>query len=175
MTTILCVRRGNETVMCGDGQATLGHAVAKTNSVKVRMLEDHQVLVGFAGAAADGFALIERLEGKLEKHPRQLMRACVELAKDWRQDRAIRRLEAMLIVANNKEVFTLGGNGDVLEPEHGICSIGSGSPYALSAARALYEYTDLSAFEIIEKAMKIAGDLCIYTNHNFTIQKLSGD
>ena len=172
-TTILCVRKGNDVVMCGDGQASMGTTIAKTRTKKVRKLEKHGVLTGFAGSAADGFALIERLEGKLEKHPMQLMRACVELAKDWRCDRVLRKLEAMLIVANSKEMLTIIGNGDVLEPEQGICAIGSGGLYALSAGLALYENTEFTALEIATRAMKIAGDICIYTNHNLTIESLS--
>ena len=169
-TTILCVRRNNEVVMCGDGQVTLGHTVVKGTARKVRKLEKHGVLVGFAGTAADGFALAERLEGKLEKHPMQLMRACIELAKDWRNDKVLRKLEAMLVVATTKDILSISGNGDVIEPEQGVFAIGSGGNYALSAALSLYENTDLSALEIATKAMKIAGDICIYTNHNFTIE-----
>jgi ATP-dependent HslUV protease subunit HslV len=172
-TTILCVKRGNKVVMCSDGQVTLGHTVVKGTAKKVRKLEKHNVLIGFAGSAADGFALAERLEAKLEKHPMQLTRACIELAKDWRNDKVLRRLEAMLIVANTEEILTLSGNGDVMEPEHGISAIGSGGNYAFSAALALFENTDFDAEQIVRKSMKIAGDLCIYTNNNLTVEMLS--
>lgn len=171
-TTILCVKRDGKMVMCGDGQVTLGHTVVKGTARKVRKLEKHNVIIGFAGSAADGFALSERLEAKLEKHPEQLMRACVELAKDWRNDKVLRRLEAMLIVANKDMILSVSGNGDVMEPESGISAIGSGGNYALSAALALIENTDLDAEEIAKRAMKIAGDICIYTNHNFVIEVL---
>ncbi len=172
-TTILCVKRGNKVVMCSDGLVTLGHTVVKGTAKKVRKLEKHNVLIGFAGSAADGFALAERLEAKLEKHPMQLTRACIELAKDWRNDKVLRRLEAMLIVANTEEILTLSGNGDVMEPEHGISAIGSGGNYAFSAALALFENTDFDAEQIVRKSMKIAGDLCIYTNNNLTVEMLS--
>ena len=171
-TTILCVKKDNKVVMCSDGQVTLGHTVVKGTAKKVRKLEKHNVLIGFAGSAADGFALAERLEAKLEKHPMQLTRACIELAKDWRNDKVLRRLEAMLIVANTEEILTLSGNGDVMEPEHGISAIGSGGNYAFSAALALFENTDFDAEQIVKKAMKIAGDICIYTNNNLTIEML---
>lgn len=171
-TTILCVKRDGKMVMCGDGQVTLGHTIVKGTARKVRKIEKHNVLVGFAGSAADGFALSERLEAKLEKHPEQLMRACVELAKDWRNDKVLRRLEAMLIVANKDMILSVSGNGDVMEPESGITAIGSGGNYALSAALALIENTDLNAEEIARRAMKIAGDICIYTNHNFVLEIL---
>lgn len=171
-TTILCVKKDNKVVMCSDGQVTLGHTVVKGTAKKVRKIEKHNVLIGFAGSAADGFALAERLEARLEKHPMQLTRACIELAKDWRNDKVLRRLEAMLIVANTEEILTLSGNGDVMEPEYGISAIGSGGNYAFSAALALFENTDFDAEQIVKKAMKIAGDICIYTNNNLTIEML---
>ncbi|HQT68480.1 MAG: HslU--HslV peptidase proteolytic subunit [Rhodospirillales bacterium 20-60-12] len=172
-TTILCVRRGSAVTMAGDGQVSLGNTVVKGNARKVRRIGagDH-VLAGFAGATADAFTLLERLETKLERFPNQLERACVELAKDWRTDRYLRRLEAMLIVADTHHSYTLTGNGDVLEPEDGIIAIGSGGNYALAAARALMTVPDLTPDEIARRAMKIAADICIYTNHNLIVETL---
>jgi ATP-dependent HslUV protease, peptidase subunit HslV len=171
-TTILCVRRDGKVTMAGDGQVSLGNTVVKGNARKVRRIGNNAVIAGFAGATADAFTLLERLESKLERFPNQLERACVELAKDWRTDRYLRRLEAMLIVADAERSFTLTGNGDVLEPEDGIVAIGSGGNYALSAARALITVPDLSAEEIARRAMKIAADICIYTNENLIVESL---
>lgn len=170
-TTILSVRKGDQVVMAGDGQVTLGTTVMKANAHKVRRIGKGDVLTGFAGATADAFTLLERLETKLEQYPNNLTRACVELAKDWRTDRYLRKLEAMLAVADKTNSFILSGTGDVVEPEDGLIGIGSGGPYAVAAARALMEF-DLSAEEIAQRAMKIAGDICIYTNHNTVIEKL---
>ncbi|MDX1975258.1 MAG: ATP-dependent protease subunit HslV [Rickettsiales bacterium] len=172
-TTILCVRKGGKTVLAGDGQVTLGHTVIKATAKKVRTLADGSIIAGFAGATADAFTLFERLEAKLEKHPGQLTRACVELAKDWRTDRYLRRLEAMMAVADDKTALILSGTGDVLEPEDGIIGIGSGGMYALSAARALSTVEGLDAEEIVRRAMKVAADICVYTNSNLTIETLS--
>ncbi|WP_338331536.1 ATP-dependent protease subunit HslV [Acetobacter sp. LMG 32666] len=172
-TTILCVRRGAQVAMAGDGQVTLGSTVIKGNARKVRRIgPSGSILAGFAGATADAFTLLERLEAKLERYPNQLERACVELAKDWRTDRYLRRLEAMMAVADAEHSFTLTGNGDVLEPEDGIIAIGSGGNYALSAARALLTVDGLSAEDIVTRAMKIAGDICVYTNHSVRIETL---
>jgi len=171
-TTILSVRKEGEVVIAGDGQVSLGHTVMKNTAKKVRKLADGKILAGFAGATADAFTLFERLEAKLEKHPEQLRRACVELAKDWRTDRYLRRLEAMMIVVDSETSLILSGTGDVIEPDDGILSIGSGGNYALSAARALVDIKGMSAEKIALKAMKIAGDICIYTNHNVTLEKL---
>ncbi|MCP1211901.1 ATP-dependent protease subunit HslV [Acetobacter okinawensis] len=172
-TTILCVRRGAQVAMAGDGQVTLGSTVIKGNARKVRRIgPSGAILAGFAGATADAFTLLERLEAKLERYPNQLERACVELAKDWRTDRYLRRLEAMMAVADAEHSFTLTGNGDVLEPEDGIIAIGSGGNYALSAARALLMVDGLDAREIVTRAMKIAGDICVYTNHSVRIETL---
>jgi ATP-dependent HslUV protease subunit HslV len=172
-TTILCVRRDNSVTMAGDGQVSLGNTVVKGNARKVRRIGNgNNVLAGFAGATADAFTLLERLETKLERFPNQLERACVELAKDWRMDRYLRRLEAMLIVADAERGFTLTGNGDVLEPSDGIIAIGSGGNYALSAARALMTVPDLTSEEIARRAMKIAADICIYTNENLIVETL---
>jgi ATP-dependent HslUV protease, peptidase subunit HslV len=170
-TTILAVRKGSKTVIAGDGQVSMGATIVKGNARKVRRLAGGQVVAGFAGATADAFTLIERLEQKLEAHPEQFARACVELAKDWRTDRYLRRLDAMMIAADAHQVFTLTGAGDVLEPEAGVASIGSGGPYALAAARALAEF-DLDAEEIARRAMKIAADICVYSNHNVTVEVL---
>lgn len=172
-TTILSVRRGNSVVIGGDGQVTLGNTIMKGNARKVRRLYHNKILAGFAGGTADAFTLFERFEAQLEKHQGQLVRAAVELAKDWRTDRALRRLEALLAVADEKNSLIITGNGDVVEPEGGIIAIGSGGPFAESAARALVAETELSAREITEKALGIAGDICIYTNHNHTIEELS--
>ena len=170
-TTILSVRKGGQVVIAGDGQVTLGATVMKANARKVRRLGKGDVIAGFAGATADAFALFERLESKLEQHPGNLARACVELAKDWRTERYLRRLEAMMIVADAKASLILSGTGDVVEPEDGVAGIGSGGPYALAAARALLPL-DLPADEIARRAMKIAADICIYTNDNLVIESL---
>ncbi len=170
-TTILSVRKGGRVVIAGDGQVSLGQTVIKANARKVRRIGGGNILVGFAGATADAFTLLERLEGKLEKHPGQLTRACVELAKDWRTDRYLRRLEAMLAVADKEVSLVLTGQGDVLEPEDGIIAIGSGGNYALAAARALID-TDIDAEAIARKAMKIAADICVYTNTNILVGSL---
>ncbi|MBE7729547.1 MULTISPECIES: ATP-dependent protease subunit HslV [Komagataeibacter] len=175
-TTILCVRRDGQVAMAGDGQVTLGATVIKGNARKVRRIgPTGQILAGFAGATADAFTLLERLENKLERYPNQLERACVELAKDWRTDRYLRRLEAMMAVADAERSFTLTGNGDVLEPEDGIIAIGSGGNYALSAARALLGIEGLSAVDIARRSMKIAGDICVYTNHSVIVETLGAD
>jgi ATP-dependent HslUV protease subunit HslV len=171
-TTILSVRRGNLVALGGDGQVTLGNTVMKGTARKVRKLYQGKVLAGFAGGTADAFTLIERFEGKLEKHQGNLMRASVELAKDWRTDRMLRRLEAMLLVADRDSTLVITGNGDVLEPEDGIGAIGSGGTYAQSAAKALQENTELSPLEIVKKSLTIAGQLCIYTNQSHTIETL---
>jgi ATP-dependent HslUV protease subunit HslV len=172
-TTILCVRRDGAVAMAGDGQVTLGQTVIKGNARKVRRIGGGAVLAGFAGATADAFTLLERLEAKLERFPHQLERACVELAKDWRTDRYLRRLEAMMAVADGAHSYTLTGNGDVLEPEDGIIAIGSGGNYALAAARALIDLPGLSAEEIARRAMKIAGDICVYTNYNVIVETIA--
>ena len=169
-TTILSVRRGGQVVVAGDGQVSLGNTVVKGNARKVRRIGGGSVIAGFAGATADAFTLLERLETKLERFPNQLERACVELAKDWRTDRYLRRLEAMLIVADREHGYTLTGNGDVLEPSDGVIAIGSGGNYALAAARALMTIPDLTAEEIARRAMKIAADSCIYTNENLIVE-----
>ncbi|MDD2742963.1 MAG: ATP-dependent protease subunit HslV [Rhodocyclaceae bacterium] len=171
-TTILSVRRGNSVAMGGDGQVTLGNIVIKATARKVRRLYHGRILAGFAGGTADAFTLFERFEAKLEKHQGNLLRSAVELAKDWRSDRALRRLEAMLSVADKEVSLIVTGNGDVLEPEQGIVAIGSGGSYAQSAARALLENTELAPREIVTKSLEIAGDICIYTNRNFTIEVL---
>jgi ATP-dependent HslUV protease subunit HslV len=171
-TTILSVRRGSVVALGGDGQVTLGNIVIKSTARKVRRLYNEQILAGFAGGTADAFTLFERFEAKLEKHQGNLLRSAVELAKDWRTDRMLRRLEAMLAVADREHSLIITGNGDVLEPEQGILSIGSGGPYAHSAARALLENSELGAVEIVKKALTIAGDLCIYTNQEHTIETL---
>ena len=169
-TTILSVRRGASVAMGGDGQVTLGNIVIKASARKVRRLYKEQVLAGFAGATADAFTLFERFESKLEKHQGNLVRAAVELTRDWRTDRVLRRLEAMLAVADTTSSLVITGNGDVLEPEFGIVAIGSGGPYAQAAARALIEHTELSPEEVVRKSLGIAGDLCIYTNQNHTVE-----
>lgn len=171
-TTILAVRKGGRVVIAGDGQVTLGNQVLKSNARKVRRLSDGKVIAGFAGATADAFTLFERLEAKLDKHPGQLMRACVELAKDWRTDRYLRRLEAMMAVADREVSLILSGNGDVLEPEDGLIGIGSGGAFALAAARALIDVPDATAESVARKAMGIAADICIYTNHNVIVETL---
>ena len=171
-TTILCVRRGKEVALGGDGQVTLGNIVMKGTARKVRKVYQGKVLVGFAGGTADAFTLLDRFEGKLEKHQGNLLRASVELAKDWRTDRVLRRLEAMLLVADAESTLVITGNGDVLEPEDGIGAIGSGGIYAQSAAKALQENTELAPAEVVKKALTIAGELCIYTNMNHIIETL---
>ena len=171
-TTILSVRRGSSVAMGGDGQVTLGNVVIKATAKKVRRLYQGRILAGFAGGTADAFTLFERFEAKLEKYQGNLLRSAVELAKDWRSDRALRRLEAMLSVADKEVSLIVTGNGDVLEPEQGIVAIGSGGSYAQSAARALLENSDLAPSEIVTKSLEIAGDICIYTNRNFTIEVL---
>ena len=171
-TTIVSVRRGREVAIGGDGQVTLGNIVVKGSARKVRKLYKDQVLAGFAGATADAFTLFERFEAKLEKHQGQLARAAIELTKDWRTDRVLRRLEAMLAVADRDCSLIITGNGDVLDPEHGIVAIGSGGAFAQAAARALYEHTTLGASDIVKKSLDIAGDLCIYTNQHHTIETL---
>lgn len=172
-TTIVCVRKNGKVVIAGDGQVSAGPTILKGNARKVRRLADGAVIVGFAGATADAFALFERLEQKLERFPKQLARACVELAKDWRTDRALRRLDAMLIVADKDETLLLTGAGDVLEPEHQVVAVGSGGNYALAAARALYDHVgDPEA--IAREAMKIAAEICVYTNGKLTVEKLDG-
>ena len=171
-TTILSVRRGNRVVIGGDGQVTLGDTMMKGNARKVRRLHDDQVIAGFAGGTADAFTLFERFEGKLQKHQGNLTRAAVELSKDWRTDRMLRRLEALLVVADASASLILSGTGDVIEPEEGIMAIGSGGPYAKAAARALVQETDLDARTIVEKSLHIAADICIYTNRELTIEEL---
>ncbi len=172
-TTILSVRRDNSVVIGGDGQVTMGNTVMKGNARKVRRLYKDRVLAGFAAGTADAFTLFERFEGQLEKHQGHLTRAAVELAKDWRTDRALRRLGALLAVADRETSLVIKGNGDVIEPEQGIIAIGSGGPFAESAARALADNTDLGARDIVEKSLTIAGDICIYTNHNRTIEEIT--
>jgi ATP-dependent HslUV protease subunit HslV len=176
-TTILCVRRDGQVAMAGDGQVTLQHTVAKADARKVRKLDDvgadaAGVLVGFAGSAADAFALLERFEGKLKESPANLMRAAIELAKQWRTDRVLRRLESMLIVADRNLTLMISGQGDVIEPSDGVCAIGSGGSFALAAARALVKHADLPAGDICREAMLIAGDICIYTNTQLTVVAL---
>ncbi|MGC1182467.1 ATP-dependent protease subunit HslV [Legionella sp.] len=174
-TTILSVRRGNQVVIGGDGQVTLGNTVMKSNARKVRRLYKDQVIAGFAGGTADAFTLFERFESKLELYRGRLMRSAVELAKDWRTDRMLRRLEAVLAVADCRSSLIITGNGDVIEPEESLIAIGSGGPFAQAAARALMQNTKLSAKEIVRKALTIAGEICIYTNNNLTIEELSND
>lgn len=172
-TTILCVKKGKKTVIGGDGQVTIGSTVMKHTAKKVRVIEGKaKILAGFAGSVADAFTLFERFEAKLKEHNWLLQRASVELAKDWRMDKALRRLEALLIVADRDGMYMLSGGGEVIEPEDGIAAIGSGGPYALAAARALSLNTELGAREIVEKAMNIAADICIYTNHNISIEEI---
>jgi ATP-dependent HslUV protease subunit HslV len=171
-TTILSVRRGGTVAMGGDGQVTVGNTVMKGNARKVRRLYGEKVLAGFAGGTADAFTLFERFEGKLEKYG-NLTRAAIELAKDWRTDRALRRLEALLCVADKQTSFIISGNGDVIEPEESVMAVGSGGPFALAAARALAANTELSAREIVERSLGIAADICIYTNRNFVIDELA--
>ncbi len=172
MTTILSVRRDGEVALGGDGQVSLGNTVMKGNARKVRRLYKDTVLAGFAGGTADAFTLFERFESQLEKHQGHLVRAAVELAKDWRTDRALRRLEALLAVADEETSLIITGNGDVIEPEHDLIAIGSGGPFAQAASRALLENTALSAREIVSKGLEIAGDICVYTNHQITIEEI---
>lgn len=171
-TTILSVRRGNKVVIGGDGQVSLGNTIMKGNARKVRRLYNDQVIAGFAGGTADAFTLFERFEAKLEAHNGQLVRAAVELAKDWRSDRALRKLEALLAVANEEASLIITGNGDVIQPEDDLIAIGSGGAFAQSAARALLDNTDMGATEIVKAGLKIAGDICVYTNHTNTIEEL---
>ncbi|MEE8272473.1 MAG: ATP-dependent protease subunit HslV [Alphaproteobacteria bacterium] len=174
-TTVLAVRKANDVVIAGDGQVTAGNTVMKGTARKVRRLAGGKVLAGFAGATADAFALFERLEAKLEQHPGQLSRACVELAKDWRTDRYLRRLEAMMAVADKDVSLLLSGTGDVLEPDDGIIAIGSGGPMALAAARALFDQDGLTAEDVARRALDITADICIYTNHNIVVESLTGE
>ncbi|OLD61382.1 MAG: HslU--HslV peptidase proteolytic subunit [Acidobacteria bacterium 13_1_40CM_2_60_7] len=171
-TTVLCVRKDNKVVLIADGQVTLGDHVMKHTARKTRRLFSDKVLAGFAGSTADALSLFERFEGKLQEHSGNLQKASVELAKDWRKDRALRHLEAMLIVADAKGTFLVSGNGDVIEPDDGMCAIGSGGSYALAAARALLKHTKLTAKEIAQEAMRISSEICIFTNANFTIEEL---
>lgn len=171
-TTVLAVRRDGRMVMAGDGQVTMGDTVVKHHARKIRRLYNDRILTGFAGATADAFTLFEKLEGKLEQYNGNLKRAAVELAKDWRMDRALRRLEALLIAADASESFILSGTGDVIEPDDGLAAVGSGAPFALAAARALVAHTDLPARRIAEEAMRIAASVCVYTNTEFTIEEL---
>ncbi len=171
-TTIVSARRGSRVAMGGDGQVTLGNVVVKQTARKVRRLHHDRILAGFAGATADAFTLFERFEAKLEKHQGNLLRSAVELAKDWRTDRILRRLEAMLAVADRETSLVITGNGDVLEPEFGLIAIGSGGPYAQAAARALIDNTDLAPADVVKKSLTIAGDLCIYTNQSHTIESI---
>jgi ATP-dependent HslUV protease subunit HslV len=175
VTTIVSVRRGNVVALGGDGQVSLGNTVMKGNARKVRRLYNNQVIAGFAGGTADAFTLFDYFENKLQKHSGQLLRAAVELAKDWRTDRTLRRLEAMLVVADRTASLIITGNGDVLEPEEGILAIGSGGNYALAAARALLANTELDARTIVEKSLQIAGDICVFTNHTVIVDSLEAD
>ncbi|MEH6343878.1 MAG: ATP-dependent protease subunit HslV [Bermanella sp.] len=173
MTTILSVRREDEVVMGGDGQVSLGNTVMKGNARKVRTLHNGEVIAGFAGATADAFTLFEKFENHLQKHNGQLTRSAVEMAKEWRSDRALRKMEAILVVANKTDSLIITGNGDVLEQDDNILAVGSGGNYALASAKALLQETDMPAREIVEKSLKIAGDICVFTNHNLTIESLS--
>jgi ATP-dependent HslUV protease subunit HslV len=172
-TTILSVRRNGSVVIAGDGQVSLGNTIVKHTARKLRRVDDGKVIGGFAGSAADGIALFERLEAKLREHASSLKRAAVEMAKDWRSDRVLRRLEAMLIVADRSETYLLSGTGDVIQPDDGVVAIGSGGPYALAAARALLTNTEMSARSIAEASLGIAGDICLYTNRNITIEEIA--
>ncbi len=174
-TTILSVRRRGYVVMAGDGQVSLGQTIMKGSARKVRQMNDGRAIAGFAGSAADGLALFEKLDGKLREYGGNLRRAAVEMAKDWRTDRVLRRLEAMLIVADLTQTYLLSGTGDVIEPDDGVVSIGSGGPFALAAARALVNHSDLDALDVAKAAMGIAADICVYTNHNLTIETLGAD
>jgi ATP-dependent HslUV protease subunit HslV len=171
-TTVLCVRRDNKVVMAGDGQVTMGQQVMKHTARKIRRLFNDKVLAGFAGSTADALSLFERFEGKLQEHHGNLAKSAVELAKEWRKDRALRHLEALLVVADAKSTFVLSGDGDVIEPDDGICAIGSGGPFALAAARALAKHSKLGAKEIAQESMRIASEICIYTNSSFTVEEL---
>jgi ATP-dependent HslUV protease, peptidase subunit HslV len=171
-TTVLCVRKENKVVLVADGQVTMGDHVLKHTAKKTRRLYSDKVVAGFAGSTADAISLFERFEGKLQEHSGNLQKASVELAKEWRKDRALRHLEALLIVADAKATFVLSGNGDVIEPDDGLCAIGSGGPYALAAARALLKHGKLSAKELSLEAMRIASEICIYTNANFTVEEI---
>jgi ATP-dependent HslUV protease subunit HslV len=171
-TTVLCVRRDNKVVMAGDGQVTMGQQVMKHSAKKIRRLFNDKVLAGFAGSTADALSLFERFEGKLQEHHGNLAKSAVELAKEWRKDRALRHLEALLVVADAKSTFVLSGDGDVIEPDDGMCAIGSGGPFALAAARALAKHSKLGAKEIAQESMRIASEICIYTNNNFTVEEL---
>jgi len=171
-TTVLCVRRDAKVVMAGDGQVTLGESVVKHSAKKIRRLYGDKILAGFAGSTADALSLFGRFESKLEEHHGNLARAVVELAKEWRTDRALRHLDALLVVADTKSTFLLSGHGDIIEPDDGICAIGSGGPFAMAAARALAKHSKLSAKEIAQEAMRIASEICIFTNGNFTVEEL---
>lgn len=173
-TTILCIRKDNKVAIGGDGQVTFGNTVLKHNAKKIRKMYGDKVLTGFSGATADALTLFEKFEGKLESYRGNITRASVELAKDWRTDKILRRLEALLIVADIEHTFIISGNGDVIEPESGIAAIGSGGPYAQAAAKALMENTELDARTIVEKAMKIASEICIYTNNNIIVEEING-
>jgi len=172
-TTILCVSRNGKVAIAGDGQVTMGNTVLKHNAKKIRKMYNDKVIGGFAGATADAFTLFEKFEGKLESYRGNLTRAAVELAKDWRTDKVLRRLEALLIVADKEHMFIISGTGDVIEPEEGIAAIGSGGPYAQAAAKALFDNTELGSTEILERAMKIAAGICIYTNENIFVEELA--
>lgn len=172
-TTILAVKKGKQVSMGGDGQVSLGNTVMKGQARKVRRLYEGKIIAGFAGSTADAFTLFEKFEGKIKECSGNLKRAAVELAKDWRTDRMLRRLEAMIIVANSEELYTISGNGDVIEPDDGICAIGSGGMYAMSAARALLRHSTLDAEQIVRESMKVAGEICIYTNDHVTVETLS--
>ncbi len=171
-TTVICVRRDSKVVMAGDGQVTFGESVMKHSAKKIRRLFDDKILAGFAGSTADALSLFGRFEGKLQEHHGNLPRAVVELAKDWRTDRALRHLDALLVVADTKSTFLVSGRGDIIEPDDGICAIGSGGAFALAAARALAKHTKLGAKEIAQEAMRIASEICIFTNDNFTLEEL---
>ena len=171
-TTVLLVRRGGRVALAGDGQVTIGDTVMKSGARKVRRLYNDKILAGFAGASADAFSLLARFEGKLEQYHGNLERAAIELSKEWRTDKVLRHLEALLIVADERSSFLLSGNGDVIAPDSGVLAIGSGGPYALAAARALLEHTDMGARQIAEQALRIAGDICIYTNQNIVIEEI---
>ncbi|MBT3347486.1 MAG: ATP-dependent protease subunit HslV [Thiotrichales bacterium] len=173
-TTILCVRRGNHVVIGGDGQVSMGNTVMKGNARKIRRLYHDKVIAGFAGGTADAFTLIERFEGKLEKYSGHMVRSAVELAKDWRTDRILRKLEALLLVADENETLVITGNGDVIEPEHGAIAIGSGGNYALAAARSLLENSKMTPQKIVEKSMDIAADICVFTNRSLVTEELKG-
>ncbi len=173
-TTILCVRRGGSVALAGDGQVTMGNTVLKHNAVKVRRMYEDRIIAGFAGATADAFTLFEKFEGKIESYRGNLRRASVELAKDWRTDKILRRLEALMIVADTESTFIISGTGDVIEPEKGVAAIGSGGPYAQAAATALIENTDLVPRELVERAMEIAADICIYSNRTITVEVIDG-